>query len=356
MGSVRPAPRLVPFVPIALALVVAVGALALVMAAGPGPDIEPGVLDVLSHGLKFSTADLAELERGKIVKHTLETAAPGEIAVVGAERVNALEETFVERVRDVVQFKTGPDMLQIGRFSNPPVLEDLAPLTVDKNDVDLRGCRVGDCDVRLPADVIARFQSEVDWRARDADARAAALFKEVLFDNVRAYASGSGPGRITEYDDGRLPIRPVDDFAALVRNSPYIGALMPALPDHLLLFPSPPVVAGAQDLLYWSKEKFGLTPFITVTHWTIVPATSRTYVITSRDVYSSRYFDASLALTIATGAVGPRRGFYLIYANRSRASALKGMLSRVRRSIVERRAKNSLEENLKTMKEKLEKP
>jgi hypothetical protein len=342
---VGPALRFVPLVPLALALVVA---------AGPEPDIEPGVLDVMSHGLKFSAAELADLERGKIVKHSLDATTPGEIAVVGAVRVNAREEAFVDRVRDVVRFKTGPEMLQIGRFSNPPVIEDLAPLTVDRSDVDLRACRVGDCDVRLPADVIARFQREVDWHARDADVQAAALFKKVLLDNVRAYASGSGSGRITEYDDGRQPIWPASDFAALMKNSPYIGALMPGLPDHLLSFPSPPAVAGAQDLLYWSKEKFGLTPFITVTHWTIVPATARTYVITSKDVYSSRYFDASLAMTVASGAVGTRPGFYLVYANRSRASALKGILSRVRRSIVERRAKNSLEENLKAMKDRLE--
>jgi hypothetical protein len=344
---VHPVLRYVPVVPIALAVVVT---------AGPAPDIEPGFQSVLSHDLKFSTADLADLARGRIVKHPLDAAAPGEIAVVGAARINALEEAFVERVRDVVRFKTGPDMLQIGRFSSPPVLEDLAPLTIDKTDVDLRGCRVGDCDVRLPADVIGRFQREIDWHARDADRRAAALFKSVLLDHVRAYVSGSSTGRITEYDDGKQPIRPVDDFAAILKNSPYIGALVPSLPDHLLSFPAPPVVVGAEDLLYWSKEKFGLTPFITVTHWTIVPTTPRTYVITSKDVYSSRYFDASLALTIASGAVGTRRGFYLVYANRSRASALKGMLSRVRRSIVERRAKNSLEENLKTTKERLEKP
>jgi hypothetical protein len=344
---VHPVVRLCPIAPIALAFAVA---------AGPGPDIEPRVLDVLSHDLKFSTAELADLARGRIVRHGLDAAAPGEIAVVGAARDNALEEAFVERVRDVVRFKTGPDMLQIGRFSNPPVLEDLAPLTIDKSDVDLRGCRVGDCDIRLPVDAIARFQREIDWHARDADARAAALFKQILLENVRAYVSGSPSGRITEYDDGKQPIRPVDDFAALLKNSPYIGALVPGLPEHLLSFPSPPVVAGAEDLLYWSKEKFGLTPFITVTHWTIVPATPRTYVITSKDVYSSRYFDASLALTIASAAVATPRAFYLVYANRSRASALKGMLSKVRRSIVERRAKNSLEENLKATKERLEKP
>src|SRR5437667_83998 len=82
-----------------------------------------------------------------------------------------------------------------------------------------RGGRVGDCDVRLPTDVISRVHREIDWRDRDADARAAVLFKEVLFDNVRAYASGTEAGRITEYDDGPGPIRPVDDFAELLKNA-----------------------------------------------------------------------------------------------------------------------------------------
>lgn len=328
-------------------------ALAATLAAGAEPDLAGRVLDLLARDLKFSTRELEELTRGKIVKHSLDARAPGEVAVVGAARIRASEDAFVERVRDVVRFKTGPEVLQIGRFSNPPVLEDLAPLTINKTDLDLRGCRVGDCDIRLPADVIARFQRDINWRERDADTRAAALFKEVLFENVRAYVSGSDAGRITEYDDGARPIRPVDDFAALLMNSPYIGELVAGLPDHLLSFPSKPI-AAAEDVLYWSKEKFGLTPFITVTHLTIVPSGPRTYVVTSRDVYSSRYFDASLALTIASGAGGSRDAFYLVYANRSRASALKGALSKVRRAIVERRAKNSLEENLKITKERLE--
>ena len=253
-----------------------------------------------------------------------------------------------------MRFKTGPDVLQIGRFSDPPVLEDLASLVIDKNDMDLRDCRVGDCDVRLPADAIVRFQREIDWQTRDAQARAAALFKDVLLANVRAYMSGTSAGRITEYDDNKRPIRPVDDFAALVKNSPYLGALVPGLPEYLLSFPSAPI-AGAQDILYWSKEKFGLTPFITVTHLAVAPAMPRTYVIASRNVYSSRYLDASLAVTIASGVVGERDAFYLAYANRSRASALKGRFSLVRRAIVERRAKTSLEENLRTTRERLEK-
>ena len=322
------------------------------MAAGSRAEVEPDVRQVLTHALKFSADELAALDRGAVVKHALPVPEPGEIAVVGATLVKASKETLIDRVRDIAQFKRGADVLQIGRFNDPPMLDDLAALTVSREDLDVRSCRVGDCDVRLPADAIARFEREIDWSAPDAQTRAATLFKQVLFDNVRAYLSG-GPGRMTEYDGGKRQIRPVADFIGLLKNSPYIGELVPGLPTHLQEFPSSPL-PGAEDFLYWSKEKFGLTPFITVTHVTIARAPSSAVVITSRNVYSSRYFDASVAATIASDAVGRARGFYLVYVNRSRANALKGAFSAFRRSIVERRAKSSLEKNLKATRIRLE--
>src|SRR5262249_20388470 len=100
--------------------------------------------------------------------------------------------THSSRARDVEAFKRGPDVIQIGRFSNPPQAADLEPLAIGREDLDLRRCRIGSCDIRLPADVIGRFQREIDWKAAGADARAAALFKKVLLDHVRAYIGG-GP-------------------------------------------------------------------------------------------------------------------------------------------------------------------
>src|SRR6202521_5126750 len=119
-------------------------------------------------------------------------------------------------------------------------------------------------------------------------------------------------------------------------------------------FPLDPL-PGAEDFLYWSKEKFGLTPFITVTHVTVTHPAPTSVVIASKDVYSSRYFDASLSITIASDAVSSPDAFYLVYVNRSRANALKGTLSGLRRSLVERRAKGSIDENLRTTKARLEK-
>jgi hypothetical protein len=162
-----------------------------------------------------------------------------------------------------------------------------------------------------------------------------------------------GPGRITEYDDDRAPIKPVEDFQALLKSSPYVEQALPGLAAHLASYPAEPM-AGAEDFLYWSKEKFGIAPFISVTHVTLVTANPRQYVATTRDVYSSRYFDASLALVVASDSVGDAQSFYLFYVNRSRASALRGPFSRIRRSIVERRVKGSLEDNLRAVKGRLE--
>jgi hypothetical protein len=322
------------------------------IAAVPVSDLQPELRTLLSRELKFSPSDLADLAEGRVVTRRLDATAAGEIAVVGAVRVRTRKEVFVARYRDIMQFKRGPDVVQIGRFSDPPTIEDLESLTLDRQDVDVRTCRVGNCDIRLPAQTIVRFQKEIDWKARDAQARAASLLKQVLFDNVRAYRLG-GPGRIVEYDDEKRPVRPVDDFVGLLQASPYIGELVPGLPEHLQAFPSSPL-PGAEDFLYWSKEKFGFTPFITVTHVTIAPGTPTRSVIASKDVYSSRYFDASLTITIASDAVEAPDAFYLVYVNRSRADALKGPLAGLRRSIAERRAKSSLDENLKSVKLRVE--
>ena len=94
-------------------------------------------------------------------------------------------------------------------------------------------------------------------------------------------------------------------------------------------------LGGTHDFLYWSKERFGLTPFITVTHVAIAQVETGAYVVASRDVYSSRYVDASLSFTIASDAVGIGNAFYMVYVNRSRAYALKGPMAGLRRSIAE---------------------
>src|SRR5437764_8703212 len=131
---------------LALAFTAALGVLA---ASAPGDDIDPSVREVLTKFWHFTADDLAEVQHGRVVRRSLESLAPGELAVVGAIRVNAPKQRFLDLARDIERFKRSPDVLALGRFSAPPVLRDLAPLTIDTNDFDAATCRVHDCDVRL---------------------------------------------------------------------------------------------------------------------------------------------------------------------------------------------------------------
>src|SRR5262249_59655839 len=155
-----------------------------------------------------------------------------------------------------------------------------------------------------------------------------------------------GTGRLTASDDDRAPTKPVEDFHGVLKSSPYLDRALPGLAAHLASSPAEPL-AGAEDFLYWTKEKFGIAPFISVTHVTIVPAGPHQSIATSRDVYSSRYIDGSLSTMIASDAVDDPSSFYLVYVNRSRASALRGPMPRLRRAIIEHKATAGLEKNLR---------
>ena len=314
--------------------------------------LDPEVRAVFAHFWRFTDAELADLGKGRIVKHGLDTGSPGEIAVVGAVRVIADQAALIDAVRNIAEFKRNPDVLQIGRFSDPPQPDDMRDLKVEKDDFDPTSCRVGDCDVRLPADVIRRLPAEVDVKAPDAQERAGRWFKGALFTHVNAYWTGS-PGRFATYDDDPKPIHPAADFEGVMMNTPAIGALSSSLREHLATFPAMRM-AGAEDFLYWSKEKFGLAPFITVTHVVIACPSDRMCLVASRDVYSSRYIDASLALTVTSLDSADSRAFYLAYMNRSRSTSLKGRFSGLRKSIAERRARGGLEETLSTLKRRFE--
>jgi hypothetical protein len=336
----------------------AVAAVAIAAAVGPicggaqPAGIDPDVRAVLTRYLRFSTTDLADLVRDRIVRHNLDARTPGELGVVGAARVHAPKRAFFAAARDIVHFKTDPGVLQIGRFSDPPTLEDLAPLTVDRADFDPSACRLRDCGIRLPADLIRRVPQEIDLRAPNAQEQAAAWLKRVVLADFTAYLTG-GPGRFVQYDDGAAPIRPVEEFEGLLSHAPAVDAIVPGLAGHLARAVTDRLT-DAEDFFYWSKEKFGIEPFISITQVTIACPSERTCAMATRDVYSSRYIDASLALSIATDAEPPGGGFYLVYANRSRANALKGGFSALRRSIAERRARGTLEESLKAIKARLE--
>jgi hypothetical protein len=129
------------------------------------------------------------------------------------------------------------------------------------------------------------------------------------------------------------------------------------LQAYLLDFPhSRP--AYVESFFYWSKEKFGLKPVITVTHVTVYRpsgAHGADILVASKGIYASHYYEASLGLTgyIHNQSAGPARS-YLMYVNRSKTDALRGMFPGFKRSLISGRLREGTKKNMELIKEKLE--
>jgi hypothetical protein len=171
---------------------------------------------------------------------------------------------------------------------------------------------------------------------------------------VKRYLIG-GNEQLTQYDDKKRPLRLADEFGAILKASPYIFDYEPEFYAYLREYPKKPL-DGVENFIYWSKEKFGLKPVVSVTHVSIYQRPEMGFtLIASKQIYASHYFEASLGLTVALeDRQDPKPSFYLLYFNRSRSDGLHGGFRGMARGSVKRRTRSGAEENLESVKRSIE--
>jgi len=301
---------------------------------------------------------IASLDRGQTFAKILDPTHASEVPVFGAVRVKVPADFLIERYRDIETFKKSKEVLQIGKFHMPPKLEDLDLLTVEQSDLDaLKKCVVGDCAVKLPAETIERFRKNVNWSSRDYSNQASSLYKQVLLEQARAYLA-SGNAALPVYHDKKSPVRLADESLSILQASPYLSKYAQALVDYLRDYPKA-APARAEEMLYWSKEKFGYKAVVSMTHVTIYraerPEVDWTF-IASKQIYGSHYFQGSLGLAMFVESKGPAQSANgcLMYLNRSRADLPFGFLSGVIRYFLRRRVLDGTDKYLRLIKERLE--
>ena len=78
-------------------------------------------------------------------------------------------------------------------------------------------------------------------------------------------------------------------------------------------------------------------------------------VIASKGIYANHYFDASLGLTaFVHDGDSEESQTYLIYINRSKADALRGVFGGLKRSLISSSLKDGAKKNMEMIKQKLE--
>lgn len=323
----------------------------------PTGDMPEEARALLRNRLQFSDANVVALIRGDVIRRTLDTSHANEVVAVGAVRIGVSREFLTERVRDIAAFKRSEYVLEIGTFSVPPHVDDLARLTVPAEDVDaIRQCKPNDCKLKLTAEMLDRFRREVDWAQSNARGHAATLFKQLLVERAADYLTG-GTQTLGTYVDKAGSTAMADGLADLLSASPYLMDYAPELRRYYDEFPHAEL-REAESFLYWSKESYAFKPVIWLTHVTIFTKTygdTRMAFVASRGLYTSHYFDGSLALTMAMEARDTTRpAVYVVYINRSRVDALTGAFTALRRWMAVRRVRDGMEVTLDALRKRLE--
>ena len=287
---------------------------------------------VLREKGSFEDHDFAALQRNQAVVRLAPTSEKREVAVTGLVNINASAEDFLRSYRDTMMQKSNAAILEIGRFGPEPALADLAGLSLEPRDIeDLKECVVGDCQVKLSAPMIERFRKEIDWAAPDYQLRAANLFKEMLVAYIKDYRR-RGEAALIEYNDKQDSVSLATEQRELTSANGYVNSFLADPKSGLQL---------VEEVLVWSKIKFGLKPVISVNHISIYKRNSDVgpqVLVASKQIYANHYFNAFHALTAFVNVPGATHGSYLVYENRSRADGLEGPFGKIKRGVVEKKA------------------
>ena len=298
------------------------------------------IREVLIEKATFQPSDLKELDEGKIVVKAIPTNDKQIVSVFGAVRLKDISAVPMEEFRASLTQRSNRAMKGGGRFSVPPAADDLQGLELEDKDYKvLKKCSVGDCDMNMSAEMIRRLGAEVDWNAADHKERATVLFREMLLQYVRGYTS-NGDGTLGQYANRREIVDLADAHRSLLASSLMIKDISPEIYGYFGEFPKKQV-ARAESEMHWSTVDFGLKPAITITHTVAFDVSQNglsRFIVANKQIYASRYLDASLSFTmlISSGVNDP--GGYLIFTDRSRSDALDGMMSGIARSVVEKEA------------------
>ena len=329
----------------------------LTMLAAPGAATLDPARSFLMTAFDLSAAEIERLDGGHVISRTLDVKNRREIATLGMVRIKTSPVRYVERLADITSFKRTAGVLQIGMFSTPPQLPDVASLTLDEADLKrLRECRVEDCDLRLNADAIERVLREIDWHAPDASPKASRLVLQLLVDYVARYRQ-SGAAAAMEYADRTPRLNVGREFGSLLDGDTFTSDYTPRLRRYLLEYPTSSA-EKITDFFYWSKELVRGRPVISITHVAIAAAIDDSplaYAIGSKQIYAMHYYDASLGLTLLVpDRTAAFPATYVVYLNRSRIDVFDGVFGGVARRIVAGRARVLVAEQLQRLQRVLE--
>jgi hypothetical protein len=303
---------------------------------------------------QFTEADLREIESGKAVAKLIEAEEDTETRILGVVKIRGDPEDFIARQRDVVRFEQGAGVLEIGLFSDPAAPADLAGLTLGSEDIeDLKGCKPGDCGLKLGDPAIEAFR-RIDWQRPDAVSSAEKIARQMIVDFLNVYRKGGNEALSTFHDKSR-PLLVKEQFEEMIaaRDLP---EYFPRLHAFLKDYPEATIPEG-EEIFYWSKVDFGLKPVIRLNHLVIYQPRNMEavrYVVASKMIYTSHYFNTGLESKFLVASEESPASYYMVSVNQSRSDGLTGFIGRIAGGKIRDKAREGSESYLGAVKKMME--
>jgi hypothetical protein len=314
------------------------------------------VASYLEGAAKFPPDRVAALEGGQVIVKTT-TDDENEVSVAGAARIRATKEQIERYFDQYMRYEDGSVVLQVGRFSNPPVLEDVSRLRLEDADIDaLRECKPGNCDVKIGAS-FAQLRAGIDWGAPDYRERVNALVRQRIVDYVKAYME-KGDAALVTYGDKAEPVSLARQWQALLAKSPFLYGYAPQLQQYLQGYPRS-TLPGGHDFIQWSKVDLGLKPVVSVTHVVLYqdPARPDRFSAALKQIYATHYHEGGFSFVTVVDAqpAGPPPTCYVVFVNRTRTDMFRGGLGAMKRKVAGNELLKGTEVTLQQIQEVLEK-
>lgn len=299
----------------------------------------------------FTPEDYKNVDSGEISVKRIPVNDKREIAVCGLIRLDLPFDVVLEGYRRTINKQKRSTVKDFGRFSAPPSSDDLNGLEFDEGDIEsLRECRVGDCKWHLPAEMINRLRSEIDWDNPKHNAQASALLKNMLIASVAEYLA-QGDASLMEYNDKEVALGLKDEYQKLEPALFWSDEFAPGFREYYEGFPAGSL-PGIENTVTWAKIKVGLKEVVFFTHNTNFKKKSggvSQAVIVAKQIYANHYFDSTLGVTVLVGfpkSEGKKDETYLIFVNHTRARALGGSIGKLIQGLVKGQAVDRVEDVL----------
>ena len=295
---------------------------------------------LLRERLGVSAVNVARFTAGEILVATIPSDAPNEIAAAGAMRASGDLRRLTAWLKDIASFIRATGTENVGAIGTPATAADFLPVPLDDVEfADLASCRPGNCEIRMPAAYLARFQKEVNWKAPEARTQSAALARSLIADYTAAYQRG-GDAALGAFHNQQQPNHAATQFRDMLRRSAKAWDLAYPFVSYLETFPSERP-AGTEDRFYWTRDRIGRKPTLTLHHVAIQEFSDGRVLAADKQFYASRQLDAALLLVLGIPNAD-KTGFDLIVSVKARADGVSGVAGRLLRGRIEKELTSGL--------------